>query len=205
MELMDAIKKRVSVRSFLDRPVPDEIITEMLDAARLVPTPGNGQGNIIGVVRDQILKTRLAQAAGGQMWIASAPLVFALCADISGDLKDLPEDNFGLIVNYLRFGKDFTRNMNRYPDRKTMNKLFANGSPCLPGEHIFLTAVSHGLSACFIGYLDTEEASKILQLPEHISCLFLLPVGYAEKQADPPKKKSIDEISFMDTWKNRAN
>ena len=139
------------------------------------------------------------------MWIATAPVVFALCADISGDLKDLPEDNFGLIVNYLRFGKKFTRSMNQYPDRKTMNKLFANGGPCLPGEHIFLTAVSHGLSACFIGYLDTEEASKILRLPEHISCLFLLPVGYAAEQINPPWKKSIEAISFIETWENREN
>ena len=200
MELMEAIRKRVSVRNFLDTPISDDIITEMLDAARLVPTPGNGQGNIIGVVKNQELKTKLAQAAGGQMWIATAPVVFALCADISGDLKDLPEDNFGLIVNYLRFGKEFTRDMNQYPDRKTMNKLFANGGPCLPGEHIFLTAAAHGLSACFIGYLDTEKAAEILQLPEHIACLFLLPVGYAAEQVDPPWKKSIEEISFVDTW-----
>ena len=202
MELKETIKKRVSVRSFLDKPVSDEIITEMLDAARLVPTPGNGQGNIIGVVKDHGIKTKLAQAAGGQMWIAAAPVIFALCADISWDLKDQPEDDFGLAVNYLRFGEDFVRYTNRCPDRKAMIKLFANGGPCLPGEHIFLTAVSHGLSACFVGYLDTEEASKILQLPEHISCLFLLPVGYAAEQVDPPWKRSVEEISFLDTWKN---
>jgi len=204
MEVKEAIRRRVSVRNFIDKSISDEIISEMLDAARLVPTPGNGQGNIIGVVKDRELKTLLAQAAGDQMWIAAAPVIFALCADISGDLKDLPEDNFGLIVNYLRFGKEFTRDMNQYPDRKTMNKLFANGGPCLAGEHIFLTAVSHGLSACFIGYLDTEEASKILRLPEHISCLFLLPVGYAAEQVNPPWKKSVEEVSFIDTWKNRA-
>jgi len=34
MDLMEAIRKRVSVRSFLDKSVPDETITEMLDAAR---------------------------------------------------------------------------------------------------------------------------------------------------------------------------
>jgi len=203
MELIESIRKRVSVRKFLNKSISDEIITEMLDAARLVPTPGNGQGNIIGVIKDQELKTQLAQAAGNQMWIAAAPVIFALCANISGDLKDLPEDNFGLLVNYLRFGKEFTSDMNQYHDRKAMNKLFANGGSCLPGEHIFLTAVSHGLSACFIGYLDTEEASIILRLPEHISCLFLLPVGYAAEQDDPPWKKSIEEISFVNTWTER--
>jgi len=204
MELMEAIRKRVSARNFLDTPIPDEIITEMLDAARLVPTPGNGQGNIIGVVKNQELKTKLAQAAGGQMWIADAPVVFALCGDISWDIKDLPEDDFGLNVNYLRFGKEFIQHMKQYSDRKSVIKLFANGGPCLPGEHIFLTAVSHGLSACFIGYLDTEKAAEVLQLPEHIACLFLLPVGYAAEQTEPPPKKSIEEISFINTWTDKT-
>jgi nitroreductase len=139
------------------------------------------------------------------MWIASAPVVFALCADISWDLKDQPEDNYGLIVNYLRFGKEFVQYTNQCPDRKTINKLFANGGPCVPGEHIFLTAVAHGMSACFIGYLDTEKAAEILNLPEHLSCLFLLPVGYADEIPGQKKIKSIDEISFFDRWGERDN
>jgi len=81
-----------------------------------------------------------------------------------------------------------------------MIKLFANGGPCLPGEHIFLTAVLHGLSACFIGYLDTEKAAEILQLPAHIACLFLLPVGYADEIPGNKELKSIKDISFYDKW-----
>lgn len=200
MEVFEAIHTRRSVRKFKDTPVPDEIIQEMLEAARLAPTPGNSQSNVIGVIRDHALKTQLAEAAGGQMWIASAPVVFALCANISWDLKDQPEDDFGLIVNYLRFGEEFVRYTNKCPDRRTMNKLFANGGPCVPGEHIFLTAVAHGMSACFIGYLDTERASKILNLPKHLSCLFLLPVGYPDEMPRPKNLKSMDEISFYDKW-----
>ena len=79
---MRVIRKRVSVRNFSDKPISDGAINDMLEAARLVPTPGNGQGHIIGVIKDQELKTKLAQAAGGQMRIATAPVVFALCGDI---------------------------------------------------------------------------------------------------------------------------
>lgn len=200
MKVFEAIHTRRSVRKFKDTPIPDEIIQEMIEAARLAPTPGNAQGNVIGVIRNDTLKNQLAEAAGGQMWIASAPVVFALCADISWDLKDQPEDDFGLIVNYLRFGKDFVQFTNQCPDRRTMNKLFANGGPCVAGEHIFLTAVTHGMSACFIGYLDTERASEILNLPKHLSCLFLLPVGYPDEIPGPKNLKSIDEISFYDKW-----
>jgi nitroreductase len=107
MDLMEAIKKRVSVRNFTKKQISDEIITEMLEAARLALSGGNGQNWVFGIVKDAKLKKQLAHAAGNQMWIASAPVVFACCADISWDSKGLPEDDFGLIVNKLRWGTGY--------------------------------------------------------------------------------------------------
>lgn len=198
MTVFEALTTRRSARKFKDTPISDDVIQEMLEAARLAPTPGNAQGNVMGVIKDKTLKTQLSEAAGNQIWIATAPVVFALCADISCDLKDQPENDFGLNVNYLRFGKEFVNYTNQCADRKTMNKLFTNGGPCLPGEHIFLTAVAHGMSACFIGFLDTEKASEILNLPSHLSCLFLLPVGYSDETPREKELKNMNEISFYD-------
>ncbi len=134
------------------------------------------------------------------MWIADAPVVIACCADISWDLLGLPDDDFGLVVNKLRFGEDLISYLNEYPNRRCVKSLFANASPLIPAEHMFLTAVSHGLSACFVGYLDTEKASQILKLPEQMICLFLLPIGYPKGVITPKEKKSVDEISFRNTW-----
>ncbi|MCL2323120.1 MAG: nitroreductase family protein [Oscillospiraceae bacterium] len=202
MTIFEAIKVRRSVRKFKDSPIPDDIINEMLEAARLSPSGGNAQGYVFGVIRDRELKLQLAKAAGNQIWIATAPVVFACCADISWDIADSSEDDFGLIVNNLRFGKDFINYLNGYPNRKECMTLFANATPLIPAEHIFLTAVLHGLSACFIGYLDVKKASEILNLPEQLSCLFLLPVGYADEIPGEKNLKSIDEISFYDKWKD---
>jgi nitroreductase len=200
MDLQAVIKSRASAREFSSTEVSNEWIDEMLEAARLAPSGGNSQGTRIGVIRDNEIKSQLARAAGNQMWIASAPVIFALCADISWDLKDQPQDDFGLAVNYLRFGEDFVRYTNEYPDRKAMNKLYDDSTPLISGEHIFLTAVSHGMSACFVGYLDTERASAILGLPETVSCLFLLPVGFPVRPLTPVPKKEIEEIAFYDKW-----
>jgi nitroreductase len=203
MEVSDAIRARRSVRKFKDTPIPDAIIDEMLEAARRSPSGGNAQGYLFGVIRDRELKTQLAEAAGNQMWIAGAPVVFACCADISWDIADEPEDDFGLVVNKLRFGVDFINFMKGYPNREECMTLFDNATPLIPGEHIFLTAVSHGLSACFIGYLDVKKATEILNLPKHLPCLFLLPVGYADEIPGPKSLKSISEISFYDRWEQK--
>jgi len=200
MTVFEAIKIRRSVRKFKNMPISDDIINEMLEAARFAPSGGNAQNYTFGIVKDEDLKTQLAKAAGNQMWIASAPVVIAGCSDISWDIADQPEDDFGLTVNYLRFGKGFINFMKKYPDRRACMKLFHNSSPCIAMEHIFLTAVSHGLNACFIGCLDVDKASDILNLPKHLACLFLLPVGYADEIPNDKELKSIENISFYDKW-----
>lgn len=200
MKLSDVIYKRRSVRKFLDTPIPDDWIEQMLEAARRAPSPGNAQGHIFGVIKDTGTKRLLAQAAGNQMWIAEAPVVFACCADISWDIAEQPEQDFGLIVNKLRFGDSFVDYLSRYAGRKACNTMFANAAPLIPAEHIFLTAVGHGLSACFIGFLNIESADRILKLPDYLTCVFLLPVGYA---AEPPQEKRIKELSqivFYECW-----
>jgi nitroreductase len=201
MELIESIKKRRSVRKFKNKAIPENIILEMLNSARLSPSGGNGQNWIFGVIIDKTQKEKLAEAAGKQTWIKDAPVVIAGCSKLDWDIAKQPEDDFGKIVNYLRFGKEFIDYLCKFPDRRACMTLFENASPLVPMEHMFLTAVSHGLSACFIGFLDVKKTNKILNLPDNITCLFLLPVGYADEIPENKETKSIEEISFYNTWK----
>jgi nitroreductase len=200
LELESAILTRRSARKFKSEPVPEEIIEEMLRMAQAAPSGGNGQSHVFGVIRDAQTKEALAEAAGGQMWIAGAPLVVACCSRLETELDSDPEDDFTSIVNRLRWGADFWEYLLRYKDRRAVSTLLANASPLIPAEHMFLTAVSHGLSACFIGWLDVARASAILGLPDDIRCLFLLPVGYPAEEPKPIGRKGIDEIAFWDAY-----
>ena len=123
-----------------------------------------------------------------------------LGAYISWDIAKQPADNFGVIVNRLRFGDAFIDYMIAYPDRKTCMTLFENATPLIPAEHMLLTAVSHGLSGCFIGYLDVKRAGEILCLPDNLVCLFLLPIGYPSEAPGEKARKSLDEITFYNQW-----
>ena len=203
MDLIEAINGRRSVRKFKNKEIPEGIITEMLNSARLAPSGGNSQGWIFGIITAEEQKEKLANAAGKQTWIKDAPVIIAGCADIGWDIANQPDDDFGKIVNYTRFGKEFIEYMCKYPDRKMCMTLFNNGTPILPMEHMFLVAVSHGLSACFIGFLDLREANEILNLPENITCLFLLPIGYPDETPKEKNTKSIEEICFTNKWKNK--
>lgn len=198
MELEKAILTRRSTRKFLDTPVPEDVIVKMLEMARLAPSGGNGQTHLFGVIRDAETRRALAECAGRQMWIADAPLVIACCARLEPDFSSLPEDDFGYAVNRLRWGRAFCGHLTAYPDWRAPGALLANAAPLIPMEHMFLTAVSYGLSACIVGWLDVEGASALLRLPPDVKCLFLLPVGYPAEPPAPIQKKEIAEISFRD-------
>lgn len=200
MDCFEAIKKRKSIRRFKDTPVADTIITDLVESARLAPSGGNGQGWMFGVVTDRNIIKQLSQAAGNQEWIATAPLVFALCGELDENLQELPDDDFSLIVNKDRFTPEFIRYLQEYPDQRAVSLIFNNDAPSIPGEHIFLTAVEKGLGACWVGFLDINKASDILNLPENYACLYLMPVGYPDEEPGPVERKSVSEITFLNTY-----
>lgn len=80
MELTETIRTRQSIRDYEDRPVPEEKLQRVLEAARLSPSASNRQERKFIVVRDSQRRRALAHAAGGQAHIANAPVVIAAVA-----------------------------------------------------------------------------------------------------------------------------
>jgi len=56
MELLEGLTTRRSIRAFLDRPVPREVVTAILEAARWSPSWGNTQPWELAVVGGETLK-----------------------------------------------------------------------------------------------------------------------------------------------------
>lgn len=81
MTVMETIKLRKSVRSFEDRPVEEEKLTSLLEAARLAPSASNRQEWRFVVVREAEMRGKLGSAANNQAFVGKAPVVFACCAE----------------------------------------------------------------------------------------------------------------------------
>jgi len=80
MDVMEAIKKRCSVRSYQDRPVEKSKLKNILEAARLAPSASNRQEWRFIVVRDKAKRQRLMKAAKNQAFVGETPVVIACCA-----------------------------------------------------------------------------------------------------------------------------
>jgi nitroreductase len=81
MTVQEAIQNRYSVRAYEERAVEEDKLGRVLEAARLAPSAGNRQEWRFVVVRDAETRRRLMDAANGQAFVASAPVLIAACAE----------------------------------------------------------------------------------------------------------------------------
>jgi nitroreductase len=201
MDYWDAVKNRRSIRKFRDLPVPKEIIDAIIETARFAPSGGNSQGWQFGVVTDKPVINLLALAAG-QLWIGTAPLVIAMCAEVSLNLAH-ETDEHALLVENLRYTPQLISYLKKYPGQRAVARLFDKSDTLISGEHIVLAAANYGLASCWVGLLDVTEASRILKLPENYACLYLIAIGYAAEEPRKITRKPVEDIAFADSYDNK--
>jgi nitroreductase len=74
----EAIRSRRSVRKYDQRKVPEGVIDDILDCARLAPTARNAQPWLIGAIRDGNTLGELASLLDHGRFVGAAPLCFAV-------------------------------------------------------------------------------------------------------------------------------
>jgi nitroreductase len=79
MEVLEAIKGRRSIRAYSSREIEEDKLKKVLDAGRLAPSAANMQDWKFIVVKDESTRKKLVQAAGGQQFVGTAPLVLVGC------------------------------------------------------------------------------------------------------------------------------
>jgi nitroreductase len=98
MNVIEAIKKRASVRSFLDNPIEEKKLEAVLEAGRLAPSAGNRQEWRFIVVRDREVRVRLGEAANGQSFVGEALVVIVACAESDGHVMSCGQPSYPIDV-----------------------------------------------------------------------------------------------------------
>ena len=86
-DAMQTIMTRPSVRAFLDKPVPEEIVERLLRAAMAAPSAKNSRPWAFVLIRDRAELERLGAALPNAKMTATAPLALAICGVLD---KTLP-------------------------------------------------------------------------------------------------------------------
>ena len=170
MDVMDAIKKRRSIRSYQDRKVEDEKLNLILEAARLAPSANNCQERKFIVIKDKDTREKIGVAAHHQGFVGEAPVVIIACA--------AAETEHIMSCGQLSYPIDLA----------------------IAVDHITLKAVEEDLGTCWIGAFDEKEVKKILGIPESVRVVALLPLGYPVSIPSPTPRKSKEEIILFEKW-----
>ena len=174
MTLKDAIRTRRSVRRFQPKPVTHETIMDLLDMARWAPHAGECWRFV--VVQDEEVKKQLATVAR-QEWIASAPVVVV----VGADLMDHPK---------IAGRWDAYKFRNIFPIQGTASAI----------QNLMLTAVEHGLGTCWIGSFNEGDVARIVRLPFAVRPLAMVVVGYPADEPKERKRRPLEEVVFWDAF-----
>jgi len=172
MELEQAIRGRRSVRAFEDRDVPREPIDKALELASWAPSAGNLQSRDFVVVRNEETKEALAVAAGGQDFVAEAPVVIVAVA------------NMERVMHYGKRGRE----------------LYAIQDSAAALQNLLLALHSEGLAATWVGAFNEAQVIRILGLPVHAKPVAILPVGYPAESPAPRDHLPFGEYVHDEKW-----
>ncbi len=78
MEVFDAVRTVLAVRQFQDKPVPKEVVNQIVESAHLTASSINGQPWHFIVVQDKEMLKQLGAHARSGPYIAQAPLAIVV-------------------------------------------------------------------------------------------------------------------------------
>ena len=170
--ILDNIQSRVSVRQFTGEKILQEHVEKLLHAAMAAPSAINKQPWAFIVVTDQQLLDRMGEEMPNCRCNNGAAVAFVMCGDLT---KAIDGEMNGFWIHDVSAAT----------------------------ENLLLAAHAMGLGAVWTGVYPRMERVKtvqeMLQLPEHIIPLCIVPVGVPAEQP-AVKDKYIEENIHYNKW-----
>jgi nitroreductase len=167
MEFFDVINTRHSIRAFHPTALEAEKLDQILQAINRAPSAGNRQAHEVYLVEDAPRKGSLVQAAGGQEFLAQAPVVLVFCAHPA--------------LSQVRYGS-------------RGETLYTIQDATIACTFAMLAATALGLSSVWVGAFDEQAVHGIIAAPEDERPVAMLPIGYAAEEPRLRDRRPLDNI-----------
>ena len=177
MDVLELIKKRRSVRDYLEKPVENDKLFKILEAGRWSPSSGNVQNWRFIVINNFREKAEISEACLGQYWVSVAPIIIVVLSDDS-KLRML-------------FGQ-----------RGEMSYSIQNCSVAM--QNMMLEAENLGLSTSWVGAYDDDKILRIVKVQDpNIIVRGIFTIGYAKSIPSPPNRLELDKLVYFNSWGNK--
>ena len=155
----EKIRKRRTIRKYLQKAVPEEALLKCVDAARLSPSGRNRQPLRYVIVNDSKL---LKQVFSTLSWATDLP-------DYYPTEEETPRAYIVILL-----------------DKNTPTPIH---DASIAAMSISMVAYDEGLGSCILGSVDREKLKDILKVPEGLAVALVVALGYpAENPVVEPVK-----------------
>lgn len=179
METKDCIKGRRSIRRFTEQAVSDEQLQELLESIRWSPSWANTQCWEVVVVKEQANKEKLTELLSpnnpATKGLLEAPLVFVLCA---------------------KKGRAGFKKGEMQTDKGDWF-MFDIG---IAAQNLCLAAHDMGLGTVHVGHFNHQGVDQLLELPEGICSVEIIPVGYPAQEPNSPPRKELESFVYAEKF-----
>jgi nitroreductase len=193
MDLFEAMRTTRAMRRLdPDKPVSDEDVWTMIEAATKAPSGGNSQPMRWLVVRDPEKRKKLGDiyrdcwSEVGKMYRARVDPADTTTARVLNSADHLGEHMGDAPVILVPAAK--------------------NGDPAsiFPGvQNLFLAARALGLGTTLttVHQMKEQEVRDVLGIPEEVKTYALIPVGYPLGNWGEAKRRPVEEVTYWDDWR----
>lgn len=195
LSVAEAINSRVSIRKYVQEPMNQDDLREILALAGRAPSAWNAQTWRFAVVQTPELKEQLKAAAYGQGQITSAPAVIVVYSDMEDTLATVEE------TAHPGMGEE-----GRQGQRKTFDNAFGGQDVAQRGQwglsqaniafgFLMLAARSKGYDTVPMLGFNPQAVKELLGLPEHVQFAGLLPIGKRAEDGFPQHRHSLERVT----------
>lgn len=182
--MLDFLKQRRTIRQYTEKAIPEELMTELLNAAAQSSNTGNMQAYSVVVTTTNEIKAQLAPAHFNQPMVTKAPAVLTFCADFN------------------RFSK-WCEQRNAVPGYDNFQSFMATAIDAMIFAQTFAVAAeSAGLGICYLGTTtyNAGEIIEALNLPKLVVPITTITVGYPEKMPELTDRLPLEAVVHYEKY-----
>lgn len=182
--IADYFTLRRTIRKYSDKPLSDNELSQMIEAASHAPTTGNMQLYSVIVTRSKEGKEALAPCHFNQPQTTGCSVLLTFCADFNRFVRWCE-------ASEAKPGYD---NFQSFMTAVIDTAIFA--------QQFCTIAEMNGLGVCYLGTTTytAPEIAKILNLPARVVPLITLSVGYPAEDAEVSDRLPVSAIMHTETY-----
>lgn len=179
--MIKEIEMRRSIRKYIDKPVEEAKIMQILESARLAPSGNNTQPWHYMIVRSEEMRQKVMEASHNQKWMMTAPVFIVCVADVRCRIKD-----------------DREVYINDSSPEDEVKRIIRDTS--ISVGYMLLEANNAGLGVCWVAEFTQEEIRPVLNIPPDKYVVGVITVGYPDESPKPRPRKKLDDIVHHECW-----